>query len=138
MGLIKTALNSAGGALQDQFKEYITCDSLDASIIMKKGLKKTREKNVNNGMVDIISNGSTIQVADGQIAIVVTNGKVSDIIGEPGIFKYTNDQAASNQMIRYLYNSGANINYKDEVYKLMQEGYQFSVILDEKYLKSTY
>lgn len=94
MGLIKTALNSAGGALQDQFKEYITCDSLDASIIMKKGLKKTREKNVNNGMTDIITNGSAIQVADGQIAIVVTNGKVSDIIGEPGIFKYTNDQAA--------------------------------------------
>jgi len=45
-----------------------------------------------------------------------TKDKANQIFTSPVLLSllYTNDQAASNQMIRYLYNSGANINYKDE------------------------
>lgn len=45
-----------------------------------------------------------------------TKDKANQIFTSPVLLSllYTNDQVASNQMIRYLYNSGANINYKDE------------------------
>ena len=45
-----------------------------------------------------------------------TKDKANQIFTSPILLSllYTNDQVASNQMIRYLYNSGANINYKDE------------------------
>ena len=45
-----------------------------------------------------------------------TKNKANQIYTSPLLLSllYTNDQNASNQMIRHLYNSGADINYKDE------------------------
>ena len=109
MGLIKAALNSAGGVLHDQWKEFIRCENLDNNTLMVK-------KTTPNG---IISKGSAIEVAPGQIAVIFQNGKVLDATAEEGI--YTFDESISPSFFagdfsevfkemwtRFTYNGGTN------------------------------
>ncbi len=86
MGLIRAALGAAGGALADQWKEFIYCEALDKEVLVKKGSKRT--KGNNRGDDNIISNGSGIAVADGQCMIIVEQGKVVEVCAEPGEFTY--------------------------------------------------
>ena len=88
MGLIKAAINSVGGVLADQWKEFFVCESLDADTLMAKGEKHKGKRSSNNGDDNIISNGSVISVADGQCAIIVESGKVVELTAEPGAFTY--------------------------------------------------
>lgn len=81
MGLIKTTIDSVSGVLDDQWKEYFYCDSLPATVLIKKGLstRKTHEDN-------IIANGSIIAVNQGQCALIIEDGEIIDIVSEPGKF----------------------------------------------------
>ena len=88
MGLIKAAINSVGGVLADQWKEFFVCESLDADTLMAKGEKHKGKRSSNNGDDNIISNGSVISVADGQCALIVESGKVVELTAEPGAFTY--------------------------------------------------
>ena len=89
MGLIKAITGAASSVLADQWKEYFYCDSLDESVIMARGQKKVSGHSSNTkGADNIISNGSVINVADGQCMIIVDNGKVAEICAEPGDFTY--------------------------------------------------
>ena len=60
MGLISTALISAGSVLSDQWKEYFYCDSIPADVLVVKGKKRNRN---NRGNDNIISNGSIIAIS---------------------------------------------------------------------------
>ena len=84
MGIIKAAINSASTMAADQYKEYFYCDALPGNIIMKRAFKYTSERSANEGSDDVISDGSVIAVADGEFAIVVSNGKVLSEYKEPG------------------------------------------------------
>ena len=89
MGLIKAAMGAAGGALADQWLEYFYCDAISQDILVVKGQKRTGDRSSNTkGTDNIISNGSTIAVADGQCMIIVDQGKVAEVCAEPGEFKY--------------------------------------------------
>lgn len=89
MGLIKAAVGAAGGALADQWREFFYCESIDKSVLMTKGQKRTSGRSSNTKANDnIISNGSIIAVADGQCMIIVEQGKVVDVCAEPGEFIY--------------------------------------------------
>lgn len=93
MGLIKAitgAITGAGSSvLNDQWKEYFMCESIDKDILVVKGVKKTSSKSSNtSGSDNIISNGSLIAVADGQCMLIVEQGKVVEVCAEPGEFKY--------------------------------------------------
>ncbi|MBQ9228139.1 MAG: SPFH domain-containing protein [Eubacterium sp.] len=89
MGLIKAAVGAAGGALADQWREFFYCESIDKSVLMTKGQKRTTGRSSNTkGNDNIISNGSIIAVADGQCMIIVEQGKVVDVCAEPGEFIY--------------------------------------------------
>lgn len=89
MGLIKAFVGAAEGTLADQWKEFFYCDAMDKSVMVKKGQKRTgvRSSNV-HGNDNIISNGSSIAVADGQCMIIVEQGKVVEVCAEPGQFTY--------------------------------------------------
>lgn len=78
MGLIKAAVSAVGSTLHDQWKEYIRCEDLGNDILMKK---VTTE----NG---VISKDSAIQVAPGQIAVILQNGSILDATAEPGVFTF--------------------------------------------------
>ena len=88
MGLIRAAKNAAKGVLEDQWKEYFTCDALPADVLAVKGQKKVRGRSANKGSDNIISNGSVIAVAEGQCMMIVEQGKVVDVCAEPGEYTY--------------------------------------------------
>lgn len=96
MGLIKSALGSAGGTMADQWKEFFTCDSMDKNILMTKGKKQTSDRSSNTkGNDNVISNGSGIAVADGQCMLIVEQGKVVEVCAEPGEFTYDSSSEPS-------------------------------------------
>jgi membrane protease subunit (stomatin/prohibitin family) len=89
MGLIKALTGAVGGVLEDQWKEYFYCDSMDADVLVTKGNKKTKGRASNNkGDDNIISNGSVIAVNEGQCMIIVDQGKVVEFCAEAGEFTY--------------------------------------------------
>ena len=79
MGLIKAGMGAIGGVLGDQWKEFIYCESMKPDVLVSKGQKRvsSRGRSSNTSAEDnIISNGSTIAVNDGQCMIIVESGKV--------------------------------------------------------------
>ena len=89
MGLLRAALDSFGGVLSDQWREYFYCDSLDEEVLVAKGQKRIGGRSSNKkGDDNIISNGSIIAVNDGQCMIIVEQGLVVDLCAEPGEYVY--------------------------------------------------
>lgn len=89
MGLIKAITGAAGGVLADQWREYFYCESIEASVLVAKGQKRTSGRSSNTkGSDNVISSGSIIAVNSGQCMIIVDQGKVVDICQEPGEFTY--------------------------------------------------
>lgn len=89
MGLIKAGIGAVGGMFADQWKEFFYCDALPGDVLMRKGVKRTTYRSSNTkGNDNIISNGSTIAVADGQCMIIVEQGKIVEVCAEPGEFVY--------------------------------------------------
>ncbi|MCR5249044.1 MAG: SPFH domain-containing protein [Lachnospiraceae bacterium] len=84
MGIIKAAFASASSMSADQYKEYFYSNALPGETIMLRALKMSSERSDNHGSDDIVTDGSVIAVADGQFAIVVSNGKVIAEYKEPG------------------------------------------------------
>ena len=89
MGLIRAALGSAGGVLADQWREYFYCDAMPADVLMVKGQKKVSSRSSNRkGSDNIISNGSVININEGQCMMIVESGMVVDVCAEPGEYVY--------------------------------------------------
>lgn len=96
MGLIKAAFGSVGGALADQWKEMIYCESIPSDILVVKGKKRTSGRSSNTRAEDnIITNGSAVVVNNGQAMIIVEQGKVIEFCAEPGEYTYNNELAPS-------------------------------------------
>lgn len=91
MGLIKALMNAVGGSTGDQWREYFYCDSLENTVLVKKGQKRTsttRSTSNTKGEDNIISNGSIIAINEGQCMIIVDQGKVVEFCAEAGEFIY--------------------------------------------------
>ena len=91
MGLISAITGAAGGVLADSWRDYFYQDSIDDSVLVIKGKKRVDQRGSNNkGTNNVITDGSIIDVADGQCMIVVENGAIKDVCAEPGKFVYSN------------------------------------------------
>ncbi|MBP0983733.1 MAG: SPFH domain-containing protein [Oscillospiraceae bacterium] len=88
MGLIKAAINAVSGNLADQYKEYIYCESLSNDILAAKGHKRVGSRGTNKGDDNVITDGSAIAVNEGQCALIVVDGKVSEVAAEAGVFEF--------------------------------------------------
>ncbi|MBR1862871.1 MAG: SPFH domain-containing protein [Ruminococcus sp.] len=89
MGILKGIFSSASGVLADSWKEYFYCDALGDDVLMVRGKKQTSSRSSNTkGNDNVITSGSGIAVADGQCALVVENGKIVDVVAEPGKFTF--------------------------------------------------
>ena len=118
MGLIKAALNALGGTLEDQYKEYIYCDAMPADILAVKGHKRVASRGTNKGDDNIITDGSVIAVNEGQCALIVVDGKVSEVAAEAGVFTFKSDASPSvfsgklgDSLLASLKDVGARISY---------------------------
>ena len=89
MGLLKAGIGALSGVLADSWRDYFYCESMDADTLVVKGEKRTGGRSSNKkGTDNIISNGSIINVNDGQCMIIVESGKVVEICADPGEFVY--------------------------------------------------
>ena len=85
MGLIKAISGGIGGTLADQWKEFIYCDALPADVLVQKGQKRITGRSSNTkGEENIITDGSRVAVNEGQVMLIVENGKIVDFCAEAG------------------------------------------------------
>ncbi|MCL2201463.1 MAG: SPFH domain-containing protein [Oscillospiraceae bacterium] len=91
MGLIRAIVGAAGGVLADQWVDFFSSDSMPNDVLMRQGTRPQQARSANTrGSENIISNGSKINVADGQCMIIVENGRIADFCAEPGQYTYDN------------------------------------------------
>ena len=89
MGLLKAGIGALGGVLADSWRDYFYCESMDSDTLVVKGEKKAGGRSSNKkGTDNIISNGSIINVNDGQCMMIVESGKIVELCAEPGEFVY--------------------------------------------------
>ncbi|MDO5572848.1 MAG: SPFH domain-containing protein [bacterium] len=90
MGLIQAIKGAVSGDLADQWREYFYCESMEADVLVTKGVKRVDPKRSSNTKANdnIISNGSIVAVNDGQCMLIVEQGKVVEFSAEPGEFVY--------------------------------------------------
>lgn len=89
MGLLKAGAGALSGILADSWRDYFYCASMDADTLVQRGEKKAGGRSSNKkGTDNIISNGSIINVNDGQCMMIVESGKVVELCAEPGEFLY--------------------------------------------------
>ena len=113
MGLISAALNAAGGAVADTWKDFFYCDSLDKDVLMARGRRQGGFFSGNTGHDNIITSGSGIAVADGQCMIIVEQGKIVEMSAEPGEFIFD----ASTEPSIFCGNLGDGIKATWEIVK---------------------
>ncbi len=98
MGLIKAFTSAVGGTLGDSWKEGIHCPEIDNTVILRKGTKissgSSRTSNT-KGTDNVISNGSKINVPENVCMLTVDNGKITNIVTEPGQYTYDSSSAPS-------------------------------------------
>ena len=90
MGLILAAGASLSSVLGDQWKDYFYCSEMPTDVLVRKGQHHTGKSGLLNkgGSDNIITNGSTIVVNEGQCMIIVDQGAIVDISAEPGAYTY--------------------------------------------------
>ena len=119
MGFLKAAAGAIGGTLADSWKDYFCCNSLDADVLVKKAEHKVNGRSSNtSGTENIITDGSKLIVADGQCALTVDQGKIFNIITEPGAYEFKSGTAPS------LFSGGLGEGLKNTV-KDMWERFTF-------------
>ena len=87
MGLIKALKSSVSSTLGDQFKEYVTCPTIDKDVLIQRGEIHHGDGNTNPSD-NIISNGSAIVVPEGMAMMVIDNGAIIDFSAEPGTYTF--------------------------------------------------
>ncbi len=80
MGLIKMAKGAVGSTFRDAVKDYFRCDGMNNDYLCVPATKVMRDGTVNHATERVISNGSVFDVAVGQAALLVENGKVHDCV----------------------------------------------------------
>lgn len=89
MGLLKAGVGALSGVLADSWRDYFYCDSLSSDVLVTRGFKKVDKRSSNTkGSENVISNGSIINVNEGQCALIIDSGKVAEICAEAGEFVY--------------------------------------------------
>ncbi len=119
MGLIRALAAGASTVMADQWREYFSCDAMDNRTLVAKGQMKTKKRGLfgarNKASEDIISNGSVISVNEGQVALIVSDGKIVDFCAEAGYYKWdasTEPSMLAGNFFRGMIDSFKRIGYR--------------------------
>ena len=98
MGLIKAAVGALSGTLGDTWKEAIHCPVIGNDTVVVNGVKmhdgNARSSNA-KGTDNVISNGSAIMVEENTCMLTIDNGKITNVVTEPGRYILDNSTAPS-------------------------------------------
>lgn len=111
MGLIKAFNSSVSSTLGDQFKEYVTCPTMESGALVKRGIIHHGEGN-KKPSENIISNGSAIVVPEGTAMMIVQNGAIIEFSAETGT--YTFDKGTETS----VFTGGFGKGLKDAIKKM--------------------
>ena len=87
MGLIRAITNAASSTLGDQFKEFVTCPTIEKDVLIQRGVVNHGSGN-SNPTAGVISNGSAIAIPQGMAMMIIDNGEIKEFSAEPGTFTY--------------------------------------------------
>lgn len=88
-GLFRSGMSSLKSVLGDQWKEYFYCDALKDDVLVRKGQKRNQANSINTkGSSNVITDGSTVAVNEGQCVLIVEDGKIVDACAEAGMYTY--------------------------------------------------
>lgn len=87
MGLIKAFSTSKSSVLGEQFKEYVTCPTMDKGVLVQRGIVEHGKGN-KNPSENIISNGSVIAVPEGTAMMVIENGAILEFSAVAGTYTF--------------------------------------------------
>ena len=85
MGLLRATTGSISQVVGDQFKEFITPDTSDKTVLVQKGVVNHGSGN-SNPTEGIITNGSKIVIPEGYAMMIVDNGAIKEFSAEAGEF----------------------------------------------------
>lgn len=80
MGLIKMVAGSVGSTFRDAAKDYFRCDGMTKDVLVMPATQVKRDGSCNNAGHRVITDGSVFDVAAGQAALLIENGKVIDFV----------------------------------------------------------
>jgi len=96
MGLIKAATSAVGGVLGDSWKEAMHCERMDNTVILRRGTRMNAGTGSNaKGNANIINKGSIINVEEMTCMLTLDNGRITNIVTEPGQYVFDNSTAPS-------------------------------------------
>ncbi len=96
MGIFKAAAGSVGGTLADQWLEVYSCDGFPQGILACRAKKMTSDRTANTkGEENLITDGSTVIIHDGQCALAIDKGKVIWSSATPGENTFHSDRTGS-------------------------------------------
>ena len=84
MGIIKASITALRGAAADQWKEAFCAGEMGRDLLMARGQKMTGQNSSNADSGEVITDGSTILVGEGECAIVTEGGKIIGVYDQPG------------------------------------------------------
>lgn len=87
MGLIKALVSATSSTLGDQFKEFVTCPTMDKDVIIQRGMVNHGKGNT-NPTSGVISNGSAIAVPQGMAMMIIDNGEIVEFTAESGTYTF--------------------------------------------------
>jgi len=102
MGLIQAAVGSIGGALADQWKDFLTVpDGLPSTAALfaavPRGTNAGRGSNT-RGSTNIITNGSKIVVPEGYGLLLFQDGAITGFASEPGGYEWNSNDINSQSI----------------------------------------
>ena len=102
MGLIQAAVGSIGGALADQWKDFLTVpDGLPSTAALfaavPRGTNAGRGSNT-KGSTNIITNGSKIVVPEGYGLLLFQDGAITGFASEPGGYEWNSNDINSQSI----------------------------------------
>ena len=94
MGIIKAVFTSVSGAAADQWKECFMSGGIPADMLMSRAVRMTGSRSSNNGDENVISDGSTVIVGEGECAVATENGRLLAIHSTVGENMFSSEKSS--------------------------------------------
>lgn len=94
MGIIKAVFTSVSGAAADQWKECFISGGIPSNMLMTRAVRMTGSRSANEGDENVISDGSTVIVGEGECAVATENGRLLAIHATPGENLFSSEKSS--------------------------------------------